>query len=61
MYKPVENERYSVDQEREWFRVLYTRYEPSDRTTYKDRPIAHYKTKEKADRIAEMLNENSEI
>ena len=61
MYRPVEDERYSVDQDREWFRVLYTRYELSDRTTYNNRPIAHYKTREKAERIAKMLNEEAEI
>ena len=59
--KPVENERYSVDQDGDWFRVLYTRYEESHRTTYNDRPIAHYETKEKAERIANILNESSEL
>lgn len=61
MYKPVENERYSVDQEREWFRVLYTHHCPMDRTTYNDRPIAHYKTREKAEQVADKLNEAAEI
>lgn len=59
MYKPVENEAYSVDQDGEWFRVLYSK--DTTRFNRSTDPIAHYKTKEKADCIADILNQHKEL